>query len=118
MSELIAAAEQQLARLPAHERQPNWPGSLTRLDEARTGLEAAYADWKAARDALPPSSIPGTDAGDEVLADRNAEAWSYLCDWADTGHVLTDIDTAATRARNRTAPLPQTPARPHPRRPR
>ncbi|WP_225847291.1 hypothetical protein [Streptomyces sp. HPF1205] len=130
MSELLAAAEQQLARLPAPERQPNWPGSLARLSEARTGLEAAYAYWKAERDALVPSSAPGTDAYDEVLAERNADAWSYLCDWADSGHVLTEIARATTRhdaspaakaaehtrAIDNIALPPQAPGRPHPHR--
>jgi hypothetical protein len=84
--------------VPTAEQQPHWRGTLTRLNQARTGLERTYAYWRAECDALLPTSGPGTEAYDEPLAERNAEAWSYLCDWADGGHVLNQIARAAARA--------------------
>jgi hypothetical protein len=98
MGELLAAAGRQLATVPSADQQPRWRGQLARLTEARTGLERTYAYWQAECTALPPSSGPGTEAYDEPLAERNAEAWSYLCDWADTGHVLIEISEAAVPA--------------------
>jgi hypothetical protein len=91
--------------LPAAERQPHWRGTLTRLDQARIGLERTYAYWRAECDALLPTSVPGTEAYDEPLAERNAESWSYLCDWADGGYVLNQIArTAARRERDVAGP--------------
>ncbi|MEE4544040.1 hypothetical protein V2S66_18940 [Streptomyces sp. V4-01] len=95
MGELLTVAERQLAALPAAEQQSHWRGTLTRLEQARTGLETTYTYWRAECDALLPTSGPGTEAYDEPLAERNAEAWSYLCDWADGGHVLNRIARAA-----------------------
>ncbi|WUH90385.1 hypothetical protein OG900_09900 [Streptomyces sp. NBC_00433] len=48
--------------------------------------------------------MPGTEAYDEPLAERNAETWGYLCDWADGGHVLNQIARATARARDLAGP--------------
>jgi hypothetical protein len=131
-TEVLEMAEEQLAALPADRRAPGWRDQLSRLAQARNGLENAQAVWQAERDALPASAGPGTEAYDEPLAERNADAWGYLCDWADTGHVLTEIArAAATASSDRTAPSaehtraqdstglpPQPPGRPHRRGPR
>ncbi|WP_433892559.1 hypothetical protein [Streptomyces sp. CA-111067] len=118
--------------MPVAERQPHWQDTLTRLDQARTGLETTYAYWRAECDALLPTSRPGTEAYDEPLAERNAEAWSYLCDWADGSYVLTQIARTAAgqnrdlagppaehaRAQNPAALPPQPPGHPQHRGPR
>jgi hypothetical protein len=95
MEELLTAAEQQLTVLPASKGQPHWRDTLNRLDRARIGLENARAVWRTERDALHADAVPSTDGYDEPLAERNADAWSYLCDWADGGHVLNQIAKAA-----------------------
>lgn len=131
LEELLTLAERQLAELPAAERQPVWRSALARLDEARIALENAQALWQSERHVLPATAVPGTEAYDELLAERNAEAWGYLCDWADGGHVLTRIARAAaqahgpagppaehTRAQNPAALPPQPPGHLHHRGPR
>jgi hypothetical protein len=132
LEELLTAAERQFSALPRVERQPHWRGTLTRLDQARIGLENAQALWEAECDALPANAVPGTDGYDEPLTERNAEAWGYLCDWADGGHVLNQIaKAAAAQARTLTGPAaeharapdpttlpPQAPGHPRHRRPR
>jgi hypothetical protein len=113
--ELLTTAEQQLTALPAAKQQPHWRDTLNRLDQARTGLANALAVWQAERDALPADAVPGTDAYDEPLAERNADAWGYLCDWVDGGHVLNEIATAAAvHARDRTGPAAEHPRGPDP----
>lgn len=102
---ILTVAERQLSTLPRAEHQLHWRGTLTRLDEARIGLDNAQALWEAERDALPANAVPGTDGYDEPLAERNAEAWGYLCDWADGGHVLNEIAKAAA-AHGRTLATP------------
>lgn len=126
LADILTVAEHQLSTLPRDEHQLHWRGTLTRLHEARIGLETAQAQWEAARDALPASAVPGTDDYDDPLADRNAEAWGYLCDWAEGGHVLNEITKAAaahelplagpsaehTRAPDPTTLPPQAPGHP------
>lgn len=132
MAELLGMAKGQFSTLPPAEQRAHWRGTLTRLDQAQIGLENAQALWEAERNSLPAAAVPGTDAYDEPLAERNADAWSYLCDWADGGHVLNEIARAATahardrpgpspehsRAQDPTVPPPQPPGHPQPRRPR
>lgn len=76
--------------------------------------------------------MPGTDGYDEPLAERNAEAWGYLCHWADGGHVLNQIARTAaahdrdlagpsdehTRAQDPVTLPPPAPGHPQHRRPR
>lgn len=131
MGDLLTCAEHQLATVPTAQQNPNWPGALARLALARAGLDNTQAMWESERGSLPAAAVPGTEAYDEPLAERNAEAWSYLCDWADVSHVLPAIARAATAHTQNATPSaehthtadhstmpPQTPGHPHPGRPR
>ncbi|WP_052230206.1 hypothetical protein [Streptomyces sp. CT34] len=93
--DLLATAEVQVQQLNAAHLQSRWPWQLGTLDDALRQLDALQQQWLEARDALPSSAQPGTLAYDGALAERNAEAWSYLDDWAGHGKVLLEIQAAA-----------------------
>lgn len=93
--DLLATAEVQVQQLNAAHLQSRWPWQLATLDSALKHLGALQREWLDARDALPPSARPGTPAYDDPLAERNAEAWSYLDDWASHGKALLEIQATA-----------------------
>ncbi|WP_063803608.1 hypothetical protein [Streptomyces silvensis] len=92
--DLLATAEVQVQHLNATHIQPRWPWQLGALDAALQQLDALQQEWLTVRDALPPSARPGTDIYDDALAERNAEAWSCLDEWAGHGTVLLEIQAA------------------------
>ncbi|WP_405889842.1 hypothetical protein OG427_07285 [Streptomyces sp. NBC_00133] len=91
---LLATAEVQLQRLPARHIQNRWAWQLATLDTALDRLSALQSDWLTVRDSLSPSAKPGTEEYDAALAERNAEVWHYLDEWASHGQAVLDIHTA------------------------
>ncbi|MCD9193425.1 hypothetical protein [Streptomyces albireticuli] len=106
---LVAAAEVQLHKLPASRIQSRWAWQLGALDTALGQLARLQWDWLAAQDSLPPSAVPGTEAYDDALAERNAEAWHYLNEWSLHGQALLDIH-AAEQDHPPRAPAPAAPS--------
>ncbi|MER5782635.1 hypothetical protein ABT104_13045 [Streptomyces mobaraensis] len=103
---LLATAGAQLQMLPAARVQSRWAWELSALDDALDQLIALQRRWLETRDALPPSAVPGTEAYDDVLAERNAEAWHYLHEWSLHGQAVLDIHAAAQdEAASRKAPV-------------
>jgi hypothetical protein len=100
---LLATAETQLQQLPAEVIQPRWSWQLDRLDTALNQLTALQEEWRSTRDSLPSSARPGTAEYDNARAERNAEAWHYLDEWASAGETVLEIHRAAQQA-----PLPLT----------
>lgn len=92
--DLVATAEVQVQQLNAARIQSRWPWQLGTLDAALKQLDALQQEWLEAREALPSSARPGTTAYDDALAERNAEAWSCLDDWASHGQALLEIHAA------------------------
>ncbi|MEV5878081.1 hypothetical protein AB0L75_28410 [Streptomyces sp. NPDC052101] len=110
--DLLATAEVQLQLLnPAHV-QARWPWQLATLDDALKQLNALQQQWLDARDSLPSSARPGTDAYDDALAERNAEAWSYLDDWASHSPAILEIHAAAQDLPPRSSALTTVKAQP------
>ncbi|MFJ6071575.1 hypothetical protein ACIQFU_12155 [Streptomyces sp. NPDC093065] len=103
--QLLATARFQLHHLPAHLTRKSWPGRLTILEEALSGLDAMDAQWQQTRAQLPADAGPGSEAYDDALDEHHAECWSYLDDWACHGPVVLDIQAATRRA----APQPKRP---------
>ncbi|KMS74095.1 hypothetical protein ACM01_15855 [Streptomyces viridochromogenes] len=118
--DLLATAEVQVQQLNAAHLQPRWPWQLATLDYALKQLDALQQDWLEARDALPPSARPGSPAYDDALAERNAEAWSSLDDWASHGKAVLEIQATAQDLPPRSPALTTTvnanPCPPRPRR--
>ncbi|MCC3778205.1 hypothetical protein K6I33_003158 [Streptomyces sp. UNOB3_S3] len=106
---LIATAEAQLEQLPSSRVQSRWAWQLDALDTALDQLTGLHRDWLTARDALPPSATPGTEAYDDALAERNAEAWHYLNEWSLHGRALLEIH-AATQDHPPHTPTPIAPS--------
>ncbi|PZG72868.1 hypothetical protein C1I97_37900 [Streptomyces sp. NTH33] len=104
--QLLATAEVQLAQLPARAVQTRWAWQLGTLRDAFDRLDALHQQWRQTRVDLPLTARPGTPAYDDVLADHDAEAWSYLDDWATHGHAVIGINTAAGSAPSPLAPPP------------
>ncbi|GAA2442407.1 hypothetical protein GCM10010433_49440 [Streptomyces pulveraceus] len=95
---LLATAEHQLQQLPAHKIQARWVWELGTLHTALERLRTLQSEWVEYRDSLSASTGPGTDQYDDPLADRNADAWTYLDDWATHGQSILDIHVAARQA--------------------
>ncbi len=110
--QLLATAEDQLARLPAQAVQARWAWQLSTLRDALDRLDTLHQEWQQTRAALPLTARPGTPAYDEALADHDAEAWSYLDDWATHGHIVIDINTTVRTTPS--TPAPQPTAKPAP----
>ncbi|WP_063757815.1 hypothetical protein [Streptomyces fulvoviolaceus] len=102
--ELVHAAEQQLAQLPASARTRRYAWQVRELRDSTTGLYAVHDDWLAVRRALPASARPGTEAFDEPLAESYAEAWHYLDQWAIHGQALFAINALAQKQSKASAP--------------
>ncbi|WP_405734811.1 hypothetical protein OG607_41130 [Streptomyces sp. NBC_01537] len=111
--DLIATAEVQLQQLPSASTQSRWAWQLATLDGALDRLTALQREWLDAREILPPSARPGTEAYDDVIGNRNAEAWHSLNEWSAHGQALLDIHAAAQHTPPpppATAPAPAAPA--------
>lgn len=108
---LVATAEAQLQRLPAQAVQYRWVWQIGRLDTALDQINVLHEEWLTTRDSLPPSARPGTALYDDARAERNAEAWNYLDEWASAGEAILEIHQAA---RNTPSPLATTPPVPAP----
>ncbi|MFK0121163.1 hypothetical protein [Streptomyces sp. NPDC090994] len=108
---LLTTAETQLPQLPATSVQSRWVYQLGVLRDALDHLDALRQDWLSTRDSFPVGTGPGTPSYDDALADYHAESWSYLRDWADQGHTLTEIHRAA---RHTSPPAPRPTAAPLP----
>lgn len=80
--ELLSTAAVQLQHLPARTVQPAWPWHLTAANDALDQLDAIEAEGSARLDSLPPSAGPGTEAYDDLVDARNAEAWHALYELA------------------------------------
>ncbi|MFJ9033612.1 hypothetical protein ACIRQP_34940 [Streptomyces sp. NPDC102274] len=113
--DILTTAETQLQQLPPTAIQPRWTWQLSRLYIALDRLTELRDEWLTTRDGLPPSARPGTPEFDDARAERNAEAWHYLDEWAGAGETVLEIHRAAEHALS--APAPKTPA-PVPARPR
>ncbi|MFB7011569.1 MULTISPECIES: hypothetical protein [unclassified Streptomyces] len=100
---LLATAEHQLQQLPAHKIQNRWVWELGTLHTALEQLRTLQSEWVEFRDSLPASACPGTEQYDGPLAERNADAWTYLDDWATHGQSVIDIHAVARQA---PSPLP------------
>ncbi|MGW2597172.1 hypothetical protein [Streptomyces klenkii] len=110
---LVAAAEVQLHKLPASRIQSRWAWQLGALDAALGQLARLQWAWLAVQDSLLASAVPGTEAYDEALAERSAEAWHYLNEWSLHGQALLDIHAAALDHQPRTpAPPSHSPTAP------
>ncbi|MDF3292397.1 hypothetical protein [Streptomyces silvisoli] len=107
--DLLATAEVQLQQLDATAIRPHWPGRLAALHHALDRLNALQHEWLETRATLPASAKPGTEAYDDVLDERNSEAWHYLGEWSAHGQALLDIHAAALKTPSR---LPGTGAAP------
>jgi hypothetical protein len=92
--DLLDVAEEQLAQLPEKSRT-QWHWQITELRTALDELRALQAEWLDLRATAAAHARPGTQAYDEPLAERNAEAWHYLDTWALHGQAVLDIHTAA-----------------------
>lgn len=109
---LLVIAETQLAQLPSRSVQNSWAWQLGTLRDALDRLDTLHEQWLRTRADLPLDARPGTPAFDDALAEHDAEAWSYLDDWATHGHVLPDIHKAARHAPSALAPAPTATAAP------
>ncbi|MET9294380.1 hypothetical protein [Streptomyces sp. NPDC003077] len=103
---LLASAEAQLQQLSAPAVQPRWAWQLGVLQDALRCLDDLQREWLVAREALPGSAAPGTEAYEAVLDERNSEAWHPLNQWGAHGQVLLDIHTAARTSPSRLPPAP------------
>ncbi|MGW2822112.1 hypothetical protein ACWC24_14035 [Streptomyces sp. NPDC001443] len=109
---LLATAQIQLTRLPAHTVQSRWVWQLIVLHGALDRLDALHERWLQTCNSLPADARPGTEAFDHALATYHAEAWNSLDDWATHGHVIRDINAAARHAPSPLAPAPTVTAAP------
>ncbi|MFD9224864.1 hypothetical protein ACFWDI_33810 [Streptomyces sp. NPDC060064] len=108
--ELVHVAEQQLAQLSPSDRTRRYAWQVRELHEATERLYAVHDDWRAVRDALPESAVPGTKAYEEPLAESYAEAWSYLDQWAIHGQALFAVNALAQKQSTASAPTLSTTA--------
>ncbi|AJC55081.1 hypothetical protein [Streptomyces sp. 769] len=92
--ELLATAEVQLQQLNSRHIQPQWVWQLSTLSTALSKLAELERAWLDTLASLPPSARPGTPEWDDAVAERNAEAWSYLDDWASHSKALLEIQAA------------------------
>lgn len=106
--QLLATAETQLRQLPADQIQSRWSWQLAVLDTALDYLAALQDEWLDTRDSLPASARPGTAEYDDARAERDADAWHYLGEWASHGQALREINSAARKAPSSLAPPPIT----------
>jgi hypothetical protein len=95
---LLAIAEHQLQQLPADSMQTRWVWQLATLRSALDRLLAIQTEWTEYQDSLPTYVCPGTEAYDDALAERNADAWTYLDDWTAHGQSVLEIHAAARQA--------------------
>ncbi|MGY1495743.1 hypothetical protein ACW4TU_03705 [Streptomyces sp. QTS52] len=92
--ELISTAEVQLQQLPARAVQSPWPWHLASAEAALDQLDAFEEDYGDRLDGLPHSAGPGTEAYDDLIDARNAEARHALNDLALHAPVILAIHTA------------------------
>lgn len=95
--ELVSTAEVQLQQLPARAVQSHWPWHLAGAEDALDQLDAFEEDYRARLDDLPPSARPGTEAYDDLIDARNAEAWHALNELALHAPVILAIHTTTQR---------------------
>ncbi|MGW5120257.1 hypothetical protein ACWEQ8_33205 [Streptomyces noursei] len=105
---LLATAEAQLARIPAHAIQHRWGYQLNELHAALDHIDALDKEWQRTREQFPADARPGTPAFDNALAEHHAASWHYLDNWAFYGHALGEINSAARHASSPLAPPPTT----------
>ncbi|WP_063766024.1 hypothetical protein [Streptomyces sp. NRRL F-5193] len=94
---LLATARFQLQHIAAGDVEPRWPWQLSELAQAYDRLEALRTEWAQTREAMR-TSRPAHEEFIDALAERNAEAWSYLDTWATLGHALLDLHAVALKA--------------------
>ncbi|MDW4909165.1 hypothetical protein RB628_28465 [Streptomyces sp. ADMS] len=95
--ELVSTAEVQLQQLPARAVQSHWAWHLAGAEDALDQLDAFEEDYRARLDDLPPSARPGTQAYDDLIDARNAEAWHALNELALHAPVILAIHTTTQR---------------------
>ncbi|MFE1407821.1 hypothetical protein ACFW5D_30190 [Streptomyces sp. NPDC058770] len=95
---LLATAEHQLQQIPADSIQTRWVWQLATLRSALNQLLAIQTDWTKYQDSLPIYVCPGTEAYEDAIAERNADAWTYLDDWTTHGQSVLEIHAAAQQA--------------------
>ncbi|WP_108952653.1 hypothetical protein [Streptomyces fragilis] len=114
--ELLATAERELRRIPSTLSRSCWPWQLGVLEQSLEQINELQRQWLRTRETLPWDAVPGTDAYDDTIGERNEEAWHPLSEWRDHGQALLDIHTtlqhasvlhqALTRRRTTTATAP------------
>ncbi|MFF4647786.1 hypothetical protein [Streptomyces sp. NPDC001389] len=104
--QLLATAEVQLQSMPGRSVQSRWAWQIATLHTALDRLTTLQSEWLDLPDSLPPSARTGV----EPLAERNAEAWHYLDEWALHGQVVLDIHAAVKQRRPGLASLAPAPA--------
>ncbi|MDX3523261.1 hypothetical protein [Streptomyces scabiei] len=108
--ELLSTAEVQLQQLPAQAVQSHWPWHLASAEAALDELDAVGERYRALLEELPPSARPGTEAYDDLIDARNAEAWHALDELALHTPAILAIHTATRDARPRLEALAPRPA--------
>jgi hypothetical protein len=96
--ELLATAETELKRIPSTLSRTAWPWQLGVLENALTQIDDLQRQWLSTRETLPWNAVPGTDAYDDTIGDRNEEAWHPLSEWRDHGQALLDIHATLQHA--------------------
>lgn len=96
--ELLRTAESELRRMPGTLLRTAWPWQLGVLESALEQINDLQRQWLTARDNLPWNAVPGTDAYDDIIGERNEEAWHPLNEWTDHGQALLDIHATLLRA--------------------
>lgn len=92
--DLLRTAQIQLLEL-RDEADPKWADTVDVLGTSLSQLTFLQREWLNHRELMDTASRPGTDAFAEMIAERNAEGRLEIRVWAEHGHVLKDIHTAA-----------------------
>ncbi|MGW3056517.1 hypothetical protein ACWC98_11330 [Streptomyces goshikiensis] len=109
---LVATAEVQLQALPQHSIHPHWAWQISCLNTALGRISTLQSEWLDLRTTAPAPARPGTGKYDGPLAERNAEAWHYLNEWALHGQAVLDIHTAVKHHRPGLTSIAPAPALP------
>ncbi|GHD79491.1 hypothetical protein ACFQL8_19460 [Streptomyces goshikiensis] len=111
---LVATAEVHLQALPKRSIHPHWAWQISCLNTALGRISALQSEWLDRRSTAPASARPGTGEYDGPLAERNAEAWHHLNEWALHGQAVLDIHTAVQHHRPGLTSIAPAPALPGP----
>ncbi|MET8577344.1 hypothetical protein [Streptomyces sp. NPDC005012] len=96
--ELLAKAEAELRRIPPALARSCWPWELGVLRTALEQIDNLQQQWQTTRETLPRNAVPGTDAYDDTIGERDEEAWHPLNEWREHGRALLDIHATLQHA--------------------